>query len=144
MADEVTPLVSSFNASKNVVALSHFTRCRSSFVRSKGAIVAIVWSVLLVTAPGITVLLSNQFPTNFFNLSPATHVIMAVLCLIVPALGLLGEKWTRYNVLMFGSVTMSISYTLVLGLIMLNQFIDISNTAQLIVLVIACCPYFLV
>ena len=141
MADEVTPLISFFNASKNVVALSHFTRCRSSCVQSKGAIVAIVWSVLLVAALGTTVILSNQFPT-IFNLPPVTYVIMVVLYLIVPALGLLGEKWTRYNVLMFGSVTMSISYTLVLGLIMLNQFIDIGSTILPIVLVIAFCPYF--
>ena len=142
MADEVTPLVSFFNPSKNVVALSNFTRCRSSCVQSKGAIVAIVWSVLLVTAPVTTVLLSNHVQTIFFNLSPVTYMIMVVLCLILPALGLLGEKWTRYNVLMFGSVTMSISYIPVLGVIMLNQFIDISSTVLLIVLVIAGCPYF--
>ena len=142
MADEVTPLVSFFNISKNVVALFHFTRCQSSCVQSKGAIVAIVWSVLLVTALGTTLLLSNQFPTIFFNLFPVTYVIMVVLYPIVPALGLLGEKWTRYNVLMLGSVTMSISYTLVVGLIMLNQFIDIGSTVLPIVLVIAFCPYF--
>ena len=83
MADEVTPLVSFFNASKNIVALSHFTRCRSSCVQSKGAIVAIVWSVLLVTALGTTVMLSNQFPTIFFNLFPVTYVIMVVLYLVM-------------------------------------------------------------
>ena len=143
MADEITPLVSLSNASKSAVTPSPFTRrCRSSCVQSKGAIVAIVWNVLLVTALGTTILLSNQFPTNFFNLSPVMYVIMMVLNLVIPVLGLLGEKWTRYNVLMFGSVTMSISCTVVLGVIMLKQFIDISSTVLAIVLVITGCPYF--
>ena len=141
MADEVTPLLS--RTPKSIFISSSITKSlQKSCVHSKGALLVLLWCGVLLTAFVTTILLSNQFPTVFTNLSSVTYLIMIAFTLLFPVLGLLGEKWTRYKILMIGSLTMCISCTIMLGIITITDLIGINDTALAILLVITTSPYF--
>ena len=141
MAGEVTPLLS--RTPKSVLVFYSITKSlQKSCVHSKGAVLVLLWGGVLLTAFVTTILLSNQFPTVFNNLSLVTYVIMIALTLLFPVLGLLGEKWTRYKILMIASLTMCISCTIMLGIITITDLIGINDTVLAILLVITSSPYF--
>ena len=72
-------------------------------VQTKGAVVVLAISISRITMIIITAGLSTNFIDNY------SYIIFAVIglhYLFYPLLGLLGEKWMRYKVIMIGLILM--------------------------------------
>ena len=73
-------------------------------VRSKGALVVLAMSMLLTTT---IIGLSTNFTDNY---SYAIFAAIGLHYLSYPLLGLLGEKWMRYKVLLVGIILLFVGF----------------------------------
>lgn len=96
----------------------------SSCVHSKGAVLVIIWGLLLNTL---------RF-TGFTNITQLEAIVMAFVYLLYPISGLLGEKWMRFKILFLGAVVIAIGCisSLVIELVVIA--IDRSSMTKLVII----------
>ena len=136
MADEFTSLISVSRVHHDILS-SFIKKLKLSCVRSKGAQLVVVWSVLLVTS-----YTNIQVPININNnISLLSYSILLILTVLFPVLAVIGDKWMRYKVLIVGSLIMIISCAVMLVIKTTNQFIHINDTITAILSTIVNCPY---
>ena len=136
MADEHTLLISNYRRP------SCCRKYRPSFVRSKGAILVLI----LCFSTTFFSSLSQLIPSFYYSSSSAiTNTvffgIFAIVCLSFPFLGLLGEKWMRYKVIIIGTVILFVSYIIIIFSVAFDYLYD--NLICLIIIPPAAFLYFI-
>ena len=94
----------------------------------------------MTTVIVITGALSNVFISDF------SYIIFAVIglyYLFYPLLGLLGEKWMRYKVMMVGTIMICAGFILVLITLFFVYMKSVNSTQAVIIALDISCPYFL-
>ena len=109
-------------------------------VRSKGALVLIVTSMLLISTTIITGGLSTNFIDNY---SYAIFAAIGLHYLFYPLLGLLGEKWMRYKVILVGIKLMFVGFFIVIVTLVALNFTHLNDIAIVSICLVATFPYFL-
>ena len=108
MEDEHFPLISIHRRRSRC----HY-KYRTSCVRSKGAVLILILCFFAFVIATTLIQTAREFGHNFtyqdFRI-PLIFAIFAIVCLSFPFLGLLGEKWMRYKVIIIGYLILSISY----------------------------------
>ena len=81
-------------------------------ISSEGLLELLATSILLST----TTMLSGGLSTNFIdNYSYVIFAVVSLHYLSYPLLGLLGEKWMRYKVLLVGIILIFVGFFIVIG-----------------------------
>ena len=94
---------SCFCSSHSILEMNYKNIC----ISSKGALVVLATSILLST----TVILSGGLSTNFIdNYSYVIYAVVSLHYLSYPLLGLLGEKWMRYKVILVGIILIFVGF----------------------------------
>ena len=109
-------------------------------VQTKGAVVVLAISISRITMIIITGGLSTNFIDNY------SYIIFAAIglhYLFYPLLGLLGEKWMRYKVIMVGLILMFGGLFIVFGTLVTLYFIDVNKNAVIGICLVLSFPYFL-
>ena len=109
-------------------------------VRSKGALVVVATSMLLISTTIITGGLSTNFIDNY------SYVIFAAIglhYLSYPLLGLLGEKWMRYNVILVGIMLMFGGFFIFVVTLVTLYFVHLSDIVVVSICLVITFPYFL-
>ena len=112
---------------------------RYSCVRSKGVLIVLIWGLLMTTVFVITGALSNVFISDF------SYIIFAVIglyYLFYPLLGLLGEKWMRYKVMMVGTIMICAGFIISLITLFFVYMKSVHTTQAVIIALVISCPYF--
>ena len=108
-------------------------------VSSKGALVVMATSMLLTT----TIIISGGLSTNFFdNYSYLIFAIVGLNYLSYPLLGLLGEKWMRYKVIMVGIILIFIGFFIGMGTLVTLYFVHLNGIAVSGICSVAGFPFF--
>ena len=108
-------------------------------VSSKGALVVLATSILLTTSNLISGGLSTSFANNY------SYVIFAAISfsfLFYPLLGLLGEKWMRYKVLMVGIILMFVGFFIGIITFAILYFVQLNSIAVVGICLVVSFPYF--
>ena len=93
-------------------------------VHSKGALVVLATSILLTTTTIISGGLSTQFIESY------SYIIFAAVglhYLFYPLLGLLGEKWMRYKVVLVGIILTFVGFIIILVTLVAIHFINLNK-----------------
>ena len=108
-------------------------------VCSKGALVVLATSMLLTTS----IIISGGFSTNFFdNYSYLIFAIVGLNYLSYPLLGLLGEKWMRYKVILVGIILIFIGFFIAMVILVTLYFVHINGIAVSGICSVAGFPFF--
>lgn len=115
-------------------------RHKFSCVHSKGALLVILWAVLAsnfgIYSSVLLTPLSSQKNYDILTDFPSTFIIITVSYLLYPLLGLLGERWARYKVMIGGTILCCISYIFFLGFCIIvltdNSGVHVSDALILI------------
>ena len=145
MADEHDSLISNRSAG------SCRDRYRPSCVRSKGAVLTLMLCFFVYTITTILVFLLSYALKQLLSSPriPPVFGVFAIICLLYPLLGLLGEKWMRYKVISFGFGVLSVNYTILLiilsvffGILLssISKYSNIALAVSLAVVVTFCFP----
>ena len=113
---------------------------RNVCVRSKGALVVVATSMLLIS----TTIITGGLSTNFID--SYSYVIFAAIgfhYLSYPLLGLLGEKWMRYKVILVGIILMLGGFFIVVVTLVTLYFVHLSDIVVVSICLFATFPYFL-
>ena len=137
---EANPLLSSNSSSQNLFS----SRCRSRYknvcVQSKGALVVLVISILQAN---ITII-SGAFFTHFIDrYSFLLFAAIGLYYLFYPILGLLGERWMRYKVMIIGMVLICVGFVIITVSLVGLYFLQLDSITAAIVLTTLSCPFFL-
>ena len=109
-------------------------------VHSKGALVVLATSMLLIS----TTLMSGGLSTTFIdNYSFAIFAVVGLHYLSYPFLGLLGEKWMRYKVILVGIILMFVGFFIVVVTLVILNFTHLNGIAVVSICLGATLPYFL-
>ena len=105
---------------------------RPSCVYSKGAVFILILCFFAFTiATNLIPLIAQTSKVIFNTRAHSVFGIIAVICLSFPFLGLLGEKWMRYKVIIIGYLILCISYIFLflseVGFIILMLKLDTSQ-----------------
>ena len=136
MAERCTLLARNKASSSSYVKRKY----RYSCIRSKGVLIVLLWGLLMTTVIVITGALSNVFISDF------SYIIFAVIglyYLFYPLLGLLGEKWMRYRVMIIGSIIICFGFITVLISLLFVYMKSVQSTQAVIIALVVSCPYFL-
>ena len=120
---------------KDLVSLTEMNVC----VRSKGALVVLAISILLTTATIITGCLSTNFIDNY---SYAIFAAIGLHYLFYPLLGLLGEKWMRYKVILVGIILKFAGFFTVMLTLVILYFVHVNDIVAFSVCLDTMFPYF--
>ena len=93
-------------------------------VSSKGALVILATSILLTTSNLILAGLSTTFVDNY------SYVIFAGISfhfLFYPLLGLLGEKWMRYKILLVGIILLFVGFFIGIVTFVILYFVHLNS-----------------
>ena len=108
-------------------------------VHSKGALVVLAISMLLTT----TTIISGGLSTNFIdNYSYAIFAAIGLHYLSYPLLGLLGEKWVRYKVILVGIILMFVGFFIAIVTLITLNFLHLNGIAVVGICLVASFPYF--
>ena len=124
MADEQTTLISGRAGSTSSLTVFCSKIYQSSWVHSKGEIIVLIWFCLIVISNnGVA---SSAFlldDVSIWSIVPARVLVY----LLFPVFGYLGEKWTRYKVIMVGVITIAIGYVINLTLLTVIVTLDVHH-----------------
>ena len=108
-------------------------------ISSKGALVVLVTSILLTTSN----LISGGLSTNFVdNYSYAIFAAISFSFFIYPLLGLLGEKWMRYKVMMVGIILMLVGFAIAIVTFVILNFVHLNKIAVVGICLVVSFPFF--
>ena len=108
-------------------------------VCSKGALVVLATSILLSTSTIISGGLSSYFVDNY------SYVMFAVIRLqnlFYPLLGLLGEKWMRYKIMLVGIILIFVRFFISMLALVTLYFVHLNGIAVVCICLVAAFPYF--
>ena len=109
-------------------------------IRSKGALAVLATSMLLIS----TTIISGGLSTNFIdNYSYAIFAVIGLHYLSYPLLGLLGEKWMRYKVILAGIILMFGGFFIAMVTLVTLYFMHLSDIVVVSICLFATFPYFL-
>ena len=112
MEDDHVPLISNHRRRRSCCR----NKYRPSCVRSKGAVIILIlcfFAFTIATNFILSITLPVAISKDILNTwIPLVFGIFAVVCLSFPFLGLLGEKWMRYKVIIIGFAILCISYVI--------------------------------
>ena len=139
---ESNPLISSNSSGKNILSSCNCYRSRYKYVclQSKGALLVLVISILLANINTISGALSTHFIDKY------SFLIFAAIGLyypFYPILGLLGEKWMRYKVLIIGMVLICVGFVIITVSLVGLYFIQLDSISVVTVSITLTCPFFL-
>ena len=113
--------------------------CKNVCVRFKGALVVMATSMLLIT----TRMLSGGLSTNFHdNYSYAIFTVIGLHYLTYLLLGLLGEKWMRYKVLLVGIILIFVGLFISMVTLVILYFVHLSGVAVVGICLVLSFPFF--
>ena len=108
-------------------------------ISSKGALVVVATSILLTTTTLTSGGLSITFVDNY------SYVIFAIISfhyLFYPLLGLLGEKWMRYKVLLVGIILIFICFFIGIVTLVILDFVHLNSIIVVGVCLVVSFPFF--
>ena len=109
-------------------------------ISSKGVLVVMVTSILLTTSNLISGGLSTNFVDNY------SYVLFAAISfsyLFYPLLGLLGEKWMRYKVIMVGIILIFVGFCIGMVTLVTLHFVHLNKIAVVGICLVLSFPFFL-
>ena len=109
-------------------------------VHSKGALVVLATSILLTTTTIISGGLSTQFIDSYSYIIFAT---VGLHYLFYPLLGLLGEKWMRYKVILVGIILTSVGFLIILVTLVTIHFINLNGVVVVCICLFGSAFYFI-
>ena len=123
MADEQTSLIPVRAGSSSSLCIKIY---QSSLIHSRGAVIVLIWLSMITISTNILLRSTAIF------LSDASSIwgdipIPALFYLSFPILGYLGERWTRYKVIMVGVSIIVINYVINLILQTVIIVVDVHN-----------------
>ena len=137
---ESKPLMSSNSSGESILSSCYRSRCKYVCVQSKGALLVLVISILLVNIVIISGALSTHFVDRYSFLIFAA---VGLYYLFYPILGLLGEKWMRYKVMIIGIVLICVGFVIITVSLVSLYFLHLNSITVVILLVTLACPFFL-
>ena len=111
---------------------------KSVCVHSKGALVVLATSMLLISTTTISGGLSANFIDNYLY---AIFATIGLHYLSYPLLGLLGEKWMRYKVILVGIILMFVGF--LIAMVITIQFMHLNGIVVVSICLVTTFPYFL-
>ena len=109
-------------------------------ISSKGALVVLVTSILLTNSN----LISGGLSTNFVDYySYAIFAAISFSFFIYPLLGLLGEKWMRYKIIMVGIILMLVGFAIAIVTFVILNFVHLNKIAVVGICLVVSFPFFL-
>ena len=139
MAESI-PLISNNVSNKNILFSCFRSRCKYVCIQSKGALLVLVISILLANITIISGGLSTHFIDKY------SFLIFAAIGLyypFYPMLGLLGEKWMRYKVMIIGIVLICVGFVITTVCSVALYFIKLNNITAVTLAITVTCPFFL-
>ena len=112
---------------------------KNACVHSKGALVVLATCMLLTTSTIISGGLSRYFIDNY---SYIMFAVVGLHYLFYPLLGLLGEKWMRYKVILVGIILMFVGFFIGMGTLMTLYILHLNGIAVVGIGLVAAFPYF--
>ena len=112
---------------------------RNVCLRSKGALVVVATSTLLTTSIIISGGLSSNFVDNY---SCIIFVAIGLHYLSYPFLGLLGEKWMRYRVILVGITLIFVGFFIGMFTLVTLYFVHLNRIAIVGICLVAAFPIF--
>ena len=137
---ESKPLMSSNFSEKDILSSCYRSRFKYVCVQSKGALLVLVISVLLTNIVIISGGLSTRFVDKYSFLIFAA---IGLYFLFYPMLGLLGEKWMRYKVIIIGIVLICVGFVIITASFVGLYFLQLNSITVVILLTTLACPLFL-
>ena len=137
---EANPLLSSNSSSQNLLSSRYRSRYKNVCVQSKGALVVLVISILLANITIITGALFTQFIGGYSFLLFAA---IGLYYLFYPILGLVGEKWMRYKILIIGMTLICVGFVIITVSLVGLYLLQLDSVIAAILLTTLCCPFFL-
>ena len=107
-------------------------------VHSKGALVVLATSILLSTTAIIGGLLTKLIE----NYSYITFAAIGLHYIFYPLLGLLGEKWMRYKVLLVGIILTFVGFFISMVILVALHFLHLNSIAVVGICLVLSFPYF--
>ena len=107
-------------------------------VHSKGALVVLATSILLSTTAIIGGLLTKLIE----NYSYITFAAIGLRYIFYPLLGLLGEKWMRYKVLLVGIILTFVGFFISMVILVALHFLHLNSIAVVGICLVLSFPYF--
>ena len=108
-------------------------------VRSKGALVVMTTSMLLITTRILSGGLSSNFIDNYLYV---IFVVTELHYLSYPLLGLLGEKWMRYKVLLVGIILIFVGFFIGMVTLVILYFAHLNGVAVVGICLVLSFPFF--
>ena len=133
-------LLSSSFSGKSLLSFRYRRRYKNVCVQPKGALVVLVISILQTNITIISGALSTHFVDKY------TFLIFAAIGLyyiFYPILGLLGEKWMRYKVLLIGMVLICVGFVIITVSLVGLYLLHLDSITAVILLTTLSCPFFL-
>ena len=121
MADEKTSLIPVRGGSNSSLCIKIY---QSSLIHSKGAVVVLIWTSVITISTYI--LLNATIQLNAVSIW-AKQPIQNFIFLFFPVLGYLGEKWTRYKVIIVSVSIMATTYVMSLILLIIIVMPDVHH-----------------
>ena len=137
---ESKPLMSNNSSSESILSSCFSNRCKNVCVQSKGALLVLVISILLANITIISGGLSTHFVDRYSFLIFAA---VGLYYLFYPILGLLGEKWMRYKVMIIGIVLICVGFVFITVSLVVLYFLQLNSITSVILLTTLSCPFFL-
>ena len=108
-------------------------------IRSKGALAVLATSMSLIS----TTIISGGLSTNFIdNYSYAIFAVIGLHYLSYPLLGLLGEKWMRYKVILVGIILMFAGFFIAMVTLVTLYSVHLNDIAVVSICLVATFPFF--
>ena len=139
MAESI-PLLSNNSSGESILSSCYRSRCKYVCVQSKGAQLVLVISILLVNITIISGGLSTHFIDRYSFLIFAA---VGLYYLFYPILGLLGEKWMRYKVMIIGIVLICVGFVIITVSFVGLYFLQLNSFTAVILSTTLACPFFL-
>ena len=139
MAESI-PLISNNSSGESILSSCYRSRCKYVCVQSKGALLVLVVSILL----GNIIIISGGLSTHFIDrYSFLIFAAVGLYYLFYPMLGLLGEKWMRYKVMVIGIVLICVGFVIITVSFVGLYFLQLNSITAVILSTTLACPFFL-
>ena len=113
-------------------------KCKNVCVHSKGALVVLTTSILLST----TTIMGGLLTKLIENFSYVIVAAVGLYYISYPLLGLLGEKWIRYKVLLIGIILLSVGFFISMATLVTLYFVHLNSIAVVGICLVVSFPYF--
>ena len=139
MAESI-PLISNNSSNKNISCSCFRSRCKCVCIQSKGALLVLVISILLANIVIISGALSTYFTDKH---SCLIFAAVGLYYLFYPILGLLGEKWMRYKVMIIGIALTCVGFVIITVCSVGLYFIQFDSITAVTLSITVTFPFFL-